>query len=823
MVKICKDPYPEGTDYETIFKEYPFTLSDFQKYAIQGIHENKHILITAHTASGKTLPAEHAIEYFIKQNKRVIYTTPLKALTNQKTSDFKKKYPHISFGTITGDVKANTEANCLVMTTEILRNTLYHQQMIEKETVTDDQLTLHFEMDVHTELGAVIFDEVHYINDVFRGGAVEETIMMLPKNVMLIMLSATIDPAERFAKWIEKVKEREVWWTPTTKRIVPLTHFSFITLRKALTDRHGQQNNLLDTKLNKPLLLRQAEQLFQDKNYHDMAKIMHYFKKNNIFIKRTFVLNRITEYLRDHNLLPAICFVLSRKKCGEYARSIAYSLHDGKTMNIIKQRCKKLLIEKLPNYQEYVNLAEYEQMVTLLMKGIAVHHSGIHPILREMIELMFGEGYVQLLFATETFSAGINVPAKTVVFTGLQKFDGHSFRYLLPHEYTQMAGRAGRRSIDDKGVIIHLNNLFQLPPIQEYRNMLCGSPQKLNSKFNISFNMILQLISTKHHFMTFIQESMLQGSIERETAHIQKNIEILRQKIDKKKELLQFCKTPSAVLSKYLYFEEEAGLSSRKARKQIKKNQKQLEIENKHLLKELQKQRDIYNLEDEMEKEEKQLKTTQQFVKNSICAIIDILTDYNFITHVEEPYPYKLTEKGILATNIQEVNGMVFADLLVDLRLDTLTSSELAALFSCFANVSIPKDRRLQLQSISVSARMKQVLNMVQDYYHEIQDIELRYNIASNEEYDIKYELMNFVLQWCHTDDEEQCKLILQRVRSEGISIGEFTKAILKINNVASEFEKVCMIQGNIALLEKIRKIPSRTLKYIATNQSLYL
>ena len=129
-------------------------------------------------------------------------------------------------------------------------------------------------------------------------------------------------------------------------------------------------------------------------------------KKNNIFIKRTFVLNRITEYLRDHNLLPAICFVLSRKKCDEYARSIAYSLHDGKTMNIIKQRCKKLLIEKLPNYQEYVNLVEYEQMVNLLMKGIAVHHSGIHPILREMIELMFGEGYVQLLFATETFSAG---------------------------------------------------------------------------------------------------------------------------------------------------------------------------------------------------------------------------------------------------------------------------------------------------------------------------------------------------------------------------------------------------------------------------------
>jgi superfamily II RNA helicase len=823
MVKICDQPYETQSTYNLVFEKYPFELSDFQKYAIQGIHENKHILITAHTASGKTLPAEHAIEYFTSQNKRVIYTTPLKALTNQKTNDFKKKFPNISFGTITGDIKTNMEAECLLMTTEILRNTLYHQQMIEKDTLKKDQMTLHFEMDVHRELGAVIFDEVHYINDKYRGAAVEETIMMLPKNVMLIMLSATIDPAKRFAQWIETIKGREVWWTPTTKRIVPLTHYSFLTLRKALIDRHGTREKLIDNKLNKPLVLRKAEGLFQDKNYHEIAKIMRYFKINNIFINRTFVLNALTEYLRDHNLLPAICFVLSRKRCDEFARSISYSLNDGKTMNIIRQRCKKLLIEKLPNYQEYTNLVEYEQMVNLLMKGIAVHHSGVHPILREMIEFMFGEGYVQLLFATETFSAGINVPAKTVVFTGLQKFDGQHFRYLLPHEYTQMAGRAGRRSIDDKGTIIHLNNMFKLPPIQEYRNMLCGTPQKLTSKFNISFTMVLQLISTQRTFTDFIKSSMFQGGIERECRQIQDNIDKLKNDFTKKKELLQYCNTPTYILEQYVEIEEKIGISSRKLRKILAKKKRTLEVENKYLHREVQKQIEIHIIEKEIEKENTQLKTTQGFIESSLKMIIDILTDYGFIKNNEDGYPHLLTDKGKIAVNIQEVNGMVFGDLLNEKQLNIFTARELVAIFSCFANISIPKEQRIQLVTLNLTTKIMQILYTIQDYYREMEGLELRYHIDTNEEYSIKYELVLLMLDWCETSNEEECKKILYKSKQMGISIGEFTKAILKINNIAKEFEKVCVIQGNMELLEQIKMIPTLTLKSIATNQSLYL
>ena len=241
MVYICPQIYEESK-YDEHFKKYPFELSSFQKYAIHSIEENKHILITAHTGSGKTLPAEHAIQKFCKMGKKVIYTSPIKSLSNQKFNEFTKKFPETSFGILTGDIKFNPEADCLIMTTEILRNNLFQQKT--KEQGNEKQI-LQFEMDTQNDLGCVIFDEIHYINDKERGRIWEETIMMLPQHVLIVMLSATINKAEQFAKWVEKVKEREVWLSSTDKRVVPLTHFSYITLRNKLTEKYGQNQKLI--------------------------------------------------------------------------------------------------------------------------------------------------------------------------------------------------------------------------------------------------------------------------------------------------------------------------------------------------------------------------------------------------------------------------------------------------------------------------------------------------------------------------------------------------------------------------------------------------
>jgi antiviral helicase SKI2 len=200
MVKICSANYIKSNEdkYKNHFEKYSFPLSSFQKHAIESIVEGNHILITAHTGSGKTLPAEFAIEYFTSRKKKVIYTSPIKALSNQKFYDFTNKFPHISFGLLTGDIKCNPEADVLIMTAEILLNKLY-----QKNSNQVCNSSISFDMDIENELGCVVMDEVHYINDADRGKVWEQTIMMLPTQIQMVMLSATLDSPEKFALWCE--------------------------------------------------------------------------------------------------------------------------------------------------------------------------------------------------------------------------------------------------------------------------------------------------------------------------------------------------------------------------------------------------------------------------------------------------------------------------------------------------------------------------------------------------------------------------------------------------------------------------------------------
>lgn len=208
MVIVCNDVFDDNKNYNEYFNYFNnFELSDFQKWAIKSIVDNDHILITAHTGSGKTLPAEFAIQYYVKQGKKVIYTAPIKALSNTKLYDLRNKYPHISFGIITGDITDNPDADVLIMTTEILPHTLNNRKLKEK---TNIDIKLNFEIDIDTELAAVVFDEIHYINDPERGNVWEQAILLLPPHIQLIMLSATIDKPEIFAQWIENKKKTTI-------------------------------------------------------------------------------------------------------------------------------------------------------------------------------------------------------------------------------------------------------------------------------------------------------------------------------------------------------------------------------------------------------------------------------------------------------------------------------------------------------------------------------------------------------------------------------------------------------------------------------------
>lgn len=836
MVKICSTSYPVSNEeiYSQYFDKYSFPLSSFQKYAIESIVEGHHILVTAHTGSGKTLPAEFAIEHFVKNGKKVIYTSPIKALSNQKFYEFRQKFPHISFGILTGDIKTNPEADVLIMTTEILMNTLYAKN--RKDDNKNANLTM-FEMDFQNDLACVVFDEIHYINDQSRGKVWEETIMMLPQHIQMVMLSATLDSPEKFASWCEsrgqKSEENKsdkiVYLTTTYERVVPLTHYSFITctqgIFKILKDKQLEMEIMKTT--NSLHVIQDAKGNFNDSNFKKIKNTLETFEDKKHFVKRQHVLNTVSRHMFDNNMLPAICFVLSRKALEQCAKEITTPLleDDSKVPYIVRKECEQI-IRKLPNYQEYLNLPEYLNMVTLLEKGVAIHHAGIMPILREMVELLFAKGYIKLLFATETFAVGINMPTKTVLFTDINKFDGSGMRPLYSHEYTQMAGRAGRRGIDTVGHVIHLTNLFHKFTTNidslTLKTIMKGTPQTLVSKFKISYNLILNLIDIgETDYTRYAKRSMVQGDIENVVKSYCNSITKLKGEIDNMTVVLENCKTPIKTVEDYIELKKNRLISVNKKRKEIDRNiqniidqYKNIEIDVELVAKYNSKKNEIIELNEE-------LYYTEKTLDSDVAKVIDVLQKSNFVK--EEKEIIELTLKGHIATNLREVHCLVFADLIESGKFKQFQPKELVGILSCFTNVSVPEEKRAILP-ISDCINVQNCINEIDKMYQNQFDSELKNKIDTGIDYSLHFDLIDFTIKWCECENDVECKQLLNTISLEkDIFLGEFVKAILKINNITSEMEKIAEYLGDMEFLSILKQVPLLTLKYVATNQSLYV
>jgi superfamily II RNA helicase len=858
MVKICPNTYPALSEekYAPYFEKYPFLLSSFQKFAIESIVEGNHILVTAHTGSGKTLPAEFAIEHFAKKGKKVIYTSPIKALSNQKFYEFTQKFPSISFGILTGDIKTNPEADVLIMTTEILMNTLYAKN--RKETFTEAKVnaninTTMFEMDFDNELACVVFDEIHYINDQDRGRVWEETIMMLPRHVQMVMLSATLDSPEKFALWCEnrgesgyesayKALENEalepinkiVYLTTTYERVIPLTHYSFITctqsIFKIIKDKELAKE-IMKT-VNMLHVVQDSKGNFNDINYMRIHKTLKIFQDKNQYVKRQHVLNTVAKYMVEHNMLPAICFVLSRKALEQCAKEITTNLleDDSKVPYTIRKECEQI-IRKLPNYQEYLNLPEYVNMVSLLEKGVAIHHAGIMPILREMVELLFSKGYIKLLFATETFAVGINMPTKTVIFTDLNKFDGTGSRPFYSHEYTQMAGRAGRRGIDTVGHVIHLTNLFRNIDQTTLRTMLKGKPQTLVSKFKISYNLLLNLIDIgETNYTKYAKRSMIQNDIDITMDGQNDSIRKLRSEIDNMSLVLDNCKTPIETVTKYIDLRQARITSVNKKRKEIDRNIQQITDTWKTVEKDIEIVSN-YNLKKDMlAKLNDDLLATETTLETNVGKVIKLLKDNYFIRDevkcenpVEEGGNPVLSLKGHIATNLREVHCLIFAELIHSGKFKQFEAKEIVGILSCFTNISVPEDKRYILPR-SDYITVNDCVTEINDMYQKQLDLELKNQIDTGIDYSIHFDLIDYSIKWCEAENDVDCKRLLNEIgENKEIFLGEFIKAILKINNITSEMEKVAELLGDLEFLSVLKQVPQLTLKFVATNQSLYV
>lgn len=489
---------------------WPFELDTFQKEAIYHLENGDSVFVAAHTSAGKTVVAEYAIALSAKHMTKTIYTSPIKALSNQKYRDFRHEFDDV--GILTGDVQVNPEASCLIMTTEILRSMLYRGA------------------DLLRDVEFVIFDEVHYVNDLERGVVWEEVIIMLPEHVTLILLSATVPNTYEFASWVGRTKKKDIYVISTLKRPVPLEHYlwadkgmykivdadkkfldnGWIGANAAIAGRKDKTTASdpradIDRRPNRTIIQRggplrgNQQGDTRSRGRGRSSRAIGNISRSGRGGGRTSAAQdkniwvHLVQHLKKQALLPACTFVFSKKRCEENADALSNldfcTATEKSNIHIIIERSLARL-----KMDDRI-LPQVQRLRELLSRGIAVHHGGLLPIVKEVVEILFAKSLVKILFATETFAMGLNLPTRTVIFSGFRKHDGRSFRDLLPGEYTQMSGRAGRRGLDLVGTVIILaSGMDEAPPVNVLKRMMLGDPTRLRSQFRLTYNMILNLL-----------------------------------------------------------------------------------------------------------------------------------------------------------------------------------------------------------------------------------------------------------------------------------------------------------------------------------------
>ena len=451
--------YPESVPA----KSYPFELDPFQKAAVACIERDESVLVSAHTSAGKTVCAEYAIATALRAKQRVIYTSPIKALSNQKYRELKEEFEDV--GLLTGDVTIDVNASCLVMTTEILRSMLYRGS------------------EVMREVKWVIFDEVHYMRDKERGVVWEEVMILLPHKVRYVFLSATIPNALEFAEWIASLHGQPCHVVYTEYRPTPLQHYMFPSGGDGIHLIVDEQGTFQPANFQRASSsIKPRPKVKGPKGGKGGKGAKQEAGPSDIF--------KLVRMVVERSYSPLIVFAFGKKSVEALAKQMGPLELNSPEERAMVQEIFASAVDTLCDDDK--TLPQVEGLLPLLQRGIAVHHSGLLPVLKEVVELLFQENLVKMLFATETFAMGLNMPARTVIFADLSKFDGKEFRYLTSGEYIQMSGRAGRRGLDTRGVVIQM--VDERTDLAQVRGMLDGSADTLSSKFHLSYNMLLNCV-----------------------------------------------------------------------------------------------------------------------------------------------------------------------------------------------------------------------------------------------------------------------------------------------------------------------------------------
>ena len=464
-----------------------FTLDPFQEQAIAALERGHSVLVAAPTGAGKTLIAEYAIDQAMRDGRQIIYTAPIKALSNQKFRDFSARYPG-QVGILTGDVSINYGAPGLIMTTEIFRNTLL-----------DDPERL-------ARVDYVIFDEFHFIHDRERGTVWEESVIFAPPSIRFICLSATMPNIDEIASWMRQVRDGPVEVVVEDHRPVPLEHAIW-------ADGYG---------------------------LHDLggfeALMSRLARGKRVPRRRGLGSEALLDHVQSEGRLPCLCFCFNRRLCETRAeanaeRSLLTPAEQSQAARLYGELCERFGVAGEPSALH---------MGELVRRGVAFHHAGILPTLKEVVERLFTSGLIKMLFATETFALGVNMPAASVVLDSIQKFHGTHFGYLRARDYQQMAGRAGRRGMDTRGYVFARLDADAVT-FDGVRHVVAGRPERILSQFNLSYATILSLYGRWHERLFEVCERSLAAHQHRRSGKAKGPHHGLRQHVRRRLKLLRAC------------------------------------------------------------------------------------------------------------------------------------------------------------------------------------------------------------------------------------------------------------------------------------------
>ena len=788
--------------------EYNFPLDPFQQHAIAAIHEGQNVLVTAKTGSGKTLVGEYLIHYTVAKGGRIFYTTPIKSLSNQKFNDLKKMFGQERVGIMTGDIKFNPDAQIIVMTTEILRNLLYKQGTSTEHIGLTAALSLK-------NLQAVVFDEVNYINDRDRGRVWEETMILLPPAVQLVLLSATISRPELFASWLGELKQIPCALISTLYRIVPLTHG--ILLGDQFQTLMDNKNIYHDDTYRRWLEWRdkgiKAHEDFQRK-VKEQRRSGYEGPIEGKTRPTSFVhqMNETIEKLEREKLLPALSFVFSRAGCERYADKVQATLVDSSEAAKINH----IWDFHLHAYKESLEtLPQAHKLKALALRGIAYHHSGLLPVLKEIIEILFTRGFIKMLFATETFAVGLNMPTKTVLFFGLEKYSDESMglRALRTDEYIQMAGRAGRRGLDPVGTVIYLP---ERDPVSAatMRSILTGGQAQISSKMQFHYEFLLK--SLQSNATTWL------GLMEKSYWFMQRQEELTvarRQLAELEESLSKTLLTPEDI---YAFGEREAIEQVLAYAQNAKKKAAQRALEawkQEHSGARwdvLSKAYPVYRKNIADIQSQKQYIQMLEAHKESVEPIIAFLTSHGFLT--KGPLTKdSLTERGILATEINEGHPLLMTELYLSGHCADLAPEEIIAVLACFMGED-KKDTQPALSTLSIPKKVKEILYGLGATAQGFMEDERPFQIQSPDSYwSLSTTWIEPMYRW--SLGEEASVLCAEYDLFEG----NLLRSINKCVSLVEEWTALATFKKDVQMLDKLHGIEQSLKRTIATSDSLYL